>query len=155
MRVVVVYESLFGNTHVVAQAVAQGVQDVLPEARVTCVPVAAADAAGADLLVVGGPTHASETNRAAARGLGVRDWVKDLDRTGAGRAAAFDTRVDKPLPIHAARGIGRLLRRAGYVLVAAPEGFLVEAVAGPLCVGERERARAWGAGLTAPWSRGA
>jgi hypothetical protein len=57
MKAVIIYESMFGNTHAVADAIAAGVRSQ-GEATV----VAAADAKkteldDVDLLVVGGPTH--------------------------------------------------------------------------------------------------
>jgi flavorubredoxin len=60
MDVAVVYESMFGNTHEVAEAIAAGVRDANPTARVAVLPVAEAEAdavARAGLLIVGGPTH--------------------------------------------------------------------------------------------------
>ena len=60
MQVAIVYESLFGNTHQVAAAVAEGVREAEPEARVSCLAVGDAlpeEILGADLLVVGGPTQ--------------------------------------------------------------------------------------------------
>ena len=54
-----------------------------------------------------------------------------------------------PLTGGARRAIARGLEQAGYRLLASPETFLVEAVAGPLRPGEAERARAWGAALAA------
>ena len=57
MRAVVVFESMFGNTRLVAERVARGLSaagevDVLPVGEATS---EALD--GVDLLVVGGPTH--------------------------------------------------------------------------------------------------
>ena len=176
MRAVIVYESLFGNTHQIAEAIGDGLRQAQPNAQVTCVRVgdAGADvAAGADLLVVGGPTHmlrmSSEHSRhigleaeqkAAAEkrathpiepgadGPGVRDWSVGLQQAAAGRrAAAFDTRLAFPLSGGAAKGIARRLREHGYKLAAKPEGFIVEGAQGPLRSGERERAQAWGARL--------
>ena len=60
MHVVVLFESLFGNTHEVAEAIADGARTADPTAEVDCVRVAEADlevVGAADLLVVGGPTH--------------------------------------------------------------------------------------------------
>ena len=57
MRVVIVYESMFGNTHLIADAIAEG---LAPGNEVTVVPVAQAGRElldGADLVVAGGPTH--------------------------------------------------------------------------------------------------
>jgi hypothetical protein len=47
----------------------------------------------------------------------------------------------------AARPIARELRRHGYDVVARPQGFVVDGAHGPLRPGERDRAKAWGAGL--------
>ena len=57
-RATVVYESLFGSTREVAEAVAEGLR-AAPGAAVDCRPVADAGPAlgQVDLLVAGGPTH--------------------------------------------------------------------------------------------------
>jgi hypothetical protein len=175
MRVVVVYESLFGNTRQVAEAIAEGIQGAVPEARIHCVRATEANhdvALGADLLIVGAPTHACGLSsgvsrkmtlrawqRAAAReaghpvrpdtaGPGVRDWFIALPKApGGSLGAAFDTRMDSRVPGGAAHGITRRLRRHGYDLVAEPEGFLIDGTGGPLRAGELDRARDWGARL--------
>jgi flavodoxin-like protein len=176
MQVLIVYESMYGNTHEVAEAVADGIRHARAGTVASCVPVAAATAdrvAAADLLIVGGPTHAhgmtsTMTRRAAAQadgkhgkaappkldpdatGPGLRTWFHELPRQRlARRAAAFDTRLSYPLAGGAARGIGRRLREHGYALVVPPEGFIVEEAEGPMHAGELERARAWGASLVA------
>ncbi len=71
MRALIVYESMYGNTHVVANHIAEGLR---PQFDVDVVPVEEATPeriAGADLLVVGGPTHvhsmSSEKSRKAAK----------------------------------------------------------------------------------------
>ena len=63
-------------------------------------------------------------------------------------AAAFDTRLNgvPALTGRASRGIGRLLKRDGYRLIAAPESFLVSR-RDTLLDGEAARARRWGAAL--------
>jgi hypothetical protein len=177
MQIVIVYESLFGNTHEIAEAIAEGLREARPDAQVACLQVAVAgvDATrGADLLVVGGPTHlhgmsfglsrkmalkAEETEAKAglaahepeggAEGPGVRDWFHSLPRPEPGsRAAAFDTRLGKPMSDGAAHVIARRLSHHGYIVVAEPEGFIIEdADDGPLSKGEHDRAKAWGASL--------
>ena len=60
MHVLVVHESLFGNTRDVAEAIAEGLRDGRGSVRVDCISAAErqpADLPTADLLVVGGPTH--------------------------------------------------------------------------------------------------
>jgi hypothetical protein len=67
MRIVIVYESMYGNTHVVADAIGAGLESA---ADVIVVPVSKAypellhDAA---LVVVGGPTHVHGMSRATTR----------------------------------------------------------------------------------------
>ena len=51
---------------------------------------------------------------------------------------------------YAAKRIAGQLQKCGGVLVALPEGFMVEGTEGPLSPGEEERARAWAAGLLGP-----
>ena len=170
MRALVVYESMYGNTRVVAGEIADGLRVGY---EVTLVPVAEATAelvAAADLLVVGGPTHmhglsSASTRRTAAKatakdgselrldpdadGPGLRDWLKDLGRRD-GLAAAFDTRINgvPAFTGRASRPIAKLLKRHGYRLVAAPESFLVSSQS-TLLDGETARARRWGMTLAA------
>ena len=66
MRALVVYESMFGNTRLVAEAVAEGLSSGLD---VDVVEVAAAPTSFDDveLVVVGGPTHALGMTRQRTR----------------------------------------------------------------------------------------
>jgi len=165
MRALVVYESLFGNTQQVAQAVADGL------ARYATVELVEVDSAPDelgdrfDLLVAGGPTHAHGMSRPGTRdqaaaqapagvvskGNGLREWLDRLARASGTPAATFDTRLDKPrwLVGSAAQGAAKRLRRLGFTLVAEPESFLVYGTAGPLGDAELERARRWGEALGA------
>jgi len=176
MRAVVVYESLYGNTHEAAAAIAAGVTDAQPDAQVDLHRVGEADAeraATADLLIVGGPTHMRGMTTGLSRkmgvsaeekkdpgerhdlepdaeGPGVRDWFHGLPKaTGRRPAAAFDTRISARLAGGAAHGIARRLRSHGYDLIAEPEGFYIQDNGeGPLKDGETDRARGWAAELT-------
>ncbi|MFD4656880.1 flavodoxin family protein [Kitasatospora sp. NPDC058444] len=176
MHTVIVYESMYGNTRQVAEAIAEGVRQSDPGAAVDCLPVSEANAdttRSADLLVVGGPTHmhgmssglsrrmaataekhkegheeAAAEARKTAEGPGLRAWFHGLPTTDSGtHAAAFDTRGDMPRAGGAADGIAHRLARHHYDVVAEPEGFIVEGSDGPLRDGELDRARAWGARL--------
>ncbi|RAN76685.1 flavodoxin [Bacillus sp. SRB_336] len=171
MHAIVVYESMYGNTRHVAEAVARGLGG--PE-EVQVVPVleaAGVDPGDYDLVVVGGPTHLhgmsrESTRRAAeeaaeassghlvmepdAAGEGVREWITALSGSP-GRAAAFDTRVEGAslLTGRASKGIDRHLRGAGFTIVAPPESFLVTGKDTHLRPGEETRAHAWGESLAA------
>jgi hypothetical protein len=170
MRVVIVYESMYGNTHVVADAIGAGLE---PAADVIVVPVSKANPEllnDAALVVVGGPTHVHGMSRATTRkgaaeaaqkpdsglalepgalGPGLRDWLGTLGRCSA-KAAAFDTRATGPAALtgRASKGIARELRRHDFDMAAEPESFIVTKD-NHLIVGETARARAWGAQLAA------
>jgi hypothetical protein len=165
MRALVVYESMFGNTRTVAANIADGLRATHEVTLVPAGEVTRELLAEADLLVVGGPTHmhgmsSATTRRMAAqaaakedsgltldpgaRGPGLRDVLKDL-AGGHVPAAAFDTRFAE-IPAftgRASRPIGRLLKRHGCRLVAAPQSFLVSQQ-NTLVYGEADRARRWG-----------
>jgi len=175
MKAVVVYESVYGNTHEIAEAVAEGLRDGA-EVEVHAVAEASpAVVAGAGLLVVGGPTHvhgmASHLSMKAAaedaqkkpdthlepdvEGPVLREWFHGLPKASHTPAAAFDTRLGKPRFItgSAAKGIAHRLRGHGYEVVA-DESFVVDDSLGPLREGELERAREWGRRLAGAAAKG-
>jgi hypothetical protein len=157
----VVFESMFGNTQIIAKAVADGLSSRM---NVDLVEVGDAPMVIGDdleLLVVGGPTHAFGMSRPGTRqgaakqakegvvsaGIGLREWlaaVRGGSQTIA--AAAFDTRFKKPsfLVGSAARRAEKRLRQLGFRVVAPSESFFVGGTPGPLLDGEPERARSWG-----------
>jgi hypothetical protein len=176
MRAVVVYESMYGNTHLIAEAIARGLSASAGDAAtwdVTVTPVSGADRAtleGAELVVVGGPTHVhgmtrESTRKAAveaaekpdadltldpdAEGPGLRDWFDELDRVEA-MGAAFDTRLDASPVVtgRASKGISKRLRRHGFNEVVPPESFLVTKQ-NELEPHEQERAEDWGRSVAA------
>jgi menaquinone-dependent protoporphyrinogen IX oxidase len=168
MRALVIYESMYGNTHRIAEAIAEGMD--LPD-EVAVLPVSEVTQSMLDqvgLIVVGGPTHAhgmsrERTRKAAvdaaekprkalhldptAAGVGLRDWFDSLG-TVHGMAAAFDTRNDAPAVFtgRAATGIAKMLRQHGMTLVAGSESFLVDKH-NELLPGELGRAFVWGENL--------
>ncbi|MGL5849380.1 MAG: flavodoxin family protein [Phycicoccus sp.] len=161
MRALVVYESMWGNTREIAQAVADGLGGT-PVHDVD--HVTAEEAARADLLVLGGPTHAFSLSRPGTRHdarvqgategserRGLREWIDELPQTMPARVATFDTRVTavRHLPGSAARSAARHLRTGHDGRVVARESFYVEATPGPLAAGEVIRAREWGRRLAA------
>ena len=78
MNAIVVYESIYGNTHDVADAVAEG----LGAATVLSVPEAVGRAGEADLLVVGGPTHMHRLATARSRQLAAAAAHEDAGNEG-------------------------------------------------------------------------
>jgi hypothetical protein len=167
VRALVVYESMFGNTHAVAQHIAEGI-DAIATATVVSVHEARPDVlSDTDLVVVGGPTHvhglSSARSRAGAEAMaakddeldldpdaygdGLRDWFDQLpDDAGSGRlAAAFDTRVHGStlLTGQASKGIARRLRSHRFDVIIDGESFFVDK-SNHLETGESDRATEWG-----------
>lgn len=165
MKALVVYESMFGNTRIVAEAIARGLSTHMEVATYEVGRAPLTPAPDVDLLVVGAPTHAFGLSRATTRAdavtkspdgtvvspsIGLREWLDRLGAaTGGGPAtAAFDTKVSKPrLPGSAGRAAAKRLRHNGHVALAPAENFFVEGMHGPLLSGEAARAHEWGAAL--------
>lgn len=164
MHALVVFESMFGNTKAIAEAVAEGLSSRIDveTVAVDSAPVRVSESVA--LLVVGGPTHAFGLSRPDTRStaaeqagstatspvVGVREWLDRLEVPSGLRAATFDTRVSRPrVPGSAARKAEKRLRLLGAETVVAAETFWVRGTPGPLADGEIERARAWGRDLAA------
>ena len=158
MKVVVVYESMFGNTQLIAEAIAKGMIDVADVNLGNVDELSPEDVLGADLVVAGGPTHVHGMARQSTRfpkednpkyqpslpGTEVlRDWIDKMPK-GTAECATFDTRFDKPawLTGSAAKKIARKLAAKGYKVVGV-ESFFVDGGDGPLAAGETDRATAW------------
>jgi len=147
MKALIIYDSAFGNTEKVAQAMGAAlgcevrrVTEMTPE-----------QLTGLDALIVGSPTQKFQPLKP------IKDFLKELPAgklTGV-RVAAFDTRValaDVNSAIlnvfvklfgYAAEPIGKRLTQKGGELAMPPEGFYVAGTKGPLKDGELERAAAW------------
>lgn len=170
MKALVIYESMYGNTHLIADAIAEGLR-AAGEVSVCAVADATPSAlAASDIVVVGGPTHAHGMTHAGTRkaaieaadkpdsgleldadpdayGEGLREWfdsVGELPKP----AAAFDTRMDLPAVIsgRASKGIARRLRKHGAQLLLDPESFFVTKQ-NQLQPDEEAHAREWGGRL--------
>ena len=165
MHAVVAYESMYGNSRRVAEAIADGLRSA---GSVIVVPVSRLDReslAGVDLIVIGGPTHVRGMSRAStrkaaeeaahkpgstltleadARAPGLREWLTSLGRPNV-RAAVFDTKIKMAAVLsgRASHGIAKQLRRHGVTMLAKPESFLVSKE-NQLLPGEEDRARTWG-----------
>lgn len=160
MRALVVFESAFGNTQKVAEAITEGLSSH-GHTDITEVGVAPDDLGDQlDLLVVGGPTQGFSMSRSGTResaakqasqglvspGIGLREWLARVQGESPGAAVAFDTRFNKPrwLTGSAARAAEKRLRELGYRIAAPAESFFVAGTTGPLVDGELDRARRWG-----------
>jgi flavodoxin len=148
MKTIVIYDSLYGNTQAIAEAIGKALgPDVLVSNVKDTIP---AMTRGAELVIVGAPTHGGRPSQ------GMKAFLKNIpaDSLKDIRVAAFDTHnsVDdqggfvKMLVNFlgtAAKHILKDLEKRGGIAVAAPEGFLVNGKEGPLKEGELQRAGSW------------
>ncbi len=141
MKTLVVYDSVYGNTERIAQAIGDAIPGEVQVLRVGQVHVNELEAV--DLLILGSPTHGSLPSEAAQSlvakiGSPVREGAK---------LATFDTRLSWKFLQRwgfAASKMADTLVEKGWTLASAPEGFIVKGLKkGPLRRGEAERATAW------------
>ncbi|MGQ9585176.1 MAG: flavodoxin family protein [Anaerolineae bacterium] len=157
MKTLVIYDSFYGNTEQIAQAIGRGLGPP-EEVEVRRVgDVQPAHLTGLNWLVVGSPTRGFRPSPA------VTNFLKGLPADGLRKVkvAAFDTRVDvrqvnSPILTfmvrlfgYAAKPIADRLTKKGGQLALPPEGFIVEGTEGPLREGELERATDWARQLLA------
>lgn len=152
MKAMVVYDSAYGNTEQIAQAIGEalGAQAEVETLRVG--DVRPQQLTAVDLLIVGSPTQKFRPTPATT------NLLKAIPSNGlqGTKVAAFDTRfteeaVDKVRVLaffakmfgYAAQPIADRLEKKGGELVVAPEGFYVGDTEGPLLDGELERAADW------------
>ncbi len=151
MKVLIIYDSVFGNTEKIAQAIGNSlgskenvetlrVSDVKPEQLI-----------GLELIIVGSPTRVFKPTKS------IMNFLNKIPLNGLKgvKVAAFDTRIStanvssRLLNIlvklfgYAAKPIADKLEKKGGSLIIPPEGFFVKDSKGPLKDGELERAADW------------
>jgi flavodoxin len=151
MKGLVIYDSIFGNTKLVAEAVA----GALGYPLTPVISVKAEQLKEYEHLVWGSPTRGFRATEP------MQSFIKALPKdalTGI-KVSTFDTRMDikevnnKFLTFmvgifgYAADPLAKALVKKGAMLQGKPDGFIVTASEGPLREGELERAAAWAKGL--------
>jgi flavodoxin I len=154
MKALVIYDSMYGNTEKIAQAIGDGLTGEVKVVRVG--DMNASELSSFDLLIVGSPVHGGRATPL------IDAFLKQLPAHSLeGKSvAAFDTRFESEeqgigLRIlmsvirYAAERIAKDLAKKGGRLIAEPEGFIVEDKEGPLKQGELERASMWAKAMNA------
>lgn len=141
MKTFVVYDSGFGNTEQVAQALAEALRIYGQVHIVRVEHTHPLELQGVDLLILGCPTQKWNTTP-VMRSLIDYSSVPSLNRLS---IACFDTRLDRPrwMTGSAAGRLVKQLREKGVTRLLPAESFLVEGMRGPLVSGELERAARW------------
>ena len=140
MKILVIYDSIYGNTEQIARAIGGAIaSDVKVLHAKEAEP---SELQGIDLLIAGAPTQGGRPTQA------MQDFLKRVSETDIKgmNVATFDTRISaKWVGIfgYAAGRIAKNLKKKGGTLLLDPEPFFVEGTQGPLKEGELERAAAW------------
>jgi flavodoxin len=141
MNALIVYDSQYGNTERIAQAIADALGEFGEARAVRLDPRQPVELQGVDVFIVGCPTQGWRPTPA------IRSFLEEASseelRGLAG--ACFDTRFRLPrfMTGSAAKVMAGKLREKGVSLLVAPESFFVKGTEGPLRDGELERASTW------------
>ncbi len=141
MKVLVVYESAYGNTKRIALTIASTLEAKVAVRLMTAGEVSPKDVEGINLLVIGCPTqtHGLTANTEAL--------LEDIPHGALQNmaVAVFDTRFhgSRWVTGSAAPVLAKELEQHGAKLVVAPESFFGTGYEGPLEPGEVERAADW------------
>ncbi|MGE5593097.1 MAG: flavodoxin family protein [Betaproteobacteria bacterium] len=155
MKVLIVYDSIFGNTEQIARAIGKALGATANVEALRVGDVKPEHLSGLGLLIVGSPTRGFRPTKPIAGFLNSipQDGLRGV------RVSAFDTRISTAdvrarflnvmvkLFGYAAKPIADGLEKRGGSLAAPPEGFFVKDTEGPLKDGEIERAAAWARSL--------
>lgn len=135
MKTLVIFDSNFGNTQKIAEAIAKEFETQ----AVHVSKVSIDELGGFNLVIAGSPINGWRPSEKMGR------FLKNL---GSGqlkgiRAAAFDTRVKLFIHGDAAKKISKALENAGAKIIIEPQAFFVKGREGPLLDGEIEKASQW------------
>jgi len=148
MNVLVIYDSMYGNTEKIARSIADAIGGDVKVVRAGDVKPRDMDSIG--VLIVGSPTQGFLATKP------VQAFIESIPADGLKgiKLTAFDTRMSTSdvgaglklimkMGGYAAGRIAEALRKKGGTIVVPAEGFFVKDKEGPLKEGELERAAAW------------
>jgi flavodoxin len=119
MNTVIIYDSLYGNTELLARTIGDAVSGDLKVARVG--DATPSELASFGLVIIGSPTQGGRPTQA------MQEYLGRLPSLGGAKVAAFDTRLtNRWVKVFgfAADKIAAALKAREGVLVAEPGGFL-------------------------------
>ena len=133
MKALVIYDTKYGNTEQVANAIGRTIG-----ADAKCAnKVDPQNLKELDLIIIGSPTHAGSYSR------GIKELLKKSPDLEGVPAAPFDTSGRSSPFGYGSRRLARRLKKQGGKLAAPPESFYIEGMEGPLADGELGRAMKW------------
>jgi flavodoxin len=135
MKSLVIYDSNFGNTKIVADTIAKEISGKVLSVN----DLKQDDLSSVDLLIVGSPINAWRPTSK------ISSFLNSLKGSSLSKmkAAAFDTRINIFISGNAAKKISKKLSEKGATVIIEPKGFYVADSKGPLVNGELENAKQW------------
>ena len=129
MKVLIVYDSVYGNTEKIAKAIGGAITGEVKVLRVD--EANPSELKTIDLFIVGSPTQGGRPTPA------IRDFLNKVPEPSLKgiNVAAFDTRISTKLVRVFGYAAGRIagnLKGKGGTLIASPEVFFVKSTKGPL-----------------------
>jgi flavodoxin len=146
MKVLIVYDSVYGNTEKIAKAIGGAITGGVKTLHIR--EVNSSQLESIDFLIIGSPTQGGRPTPA------IQDFLTNVPESAIKGiyVAAFDTRFSTKLVGifgYAAEKIADILKAKGGILILSPEGFIVKGKEGPLKEGEEERAADWAKAIIA------
>ncbi|NHJ02541.1 MAG: flavodoxin family protein [Candidatus Heimdallarchaeota archaeon] len=148
MKIIIVYDSVYGNTERIAQAIGTALTSEYDVKVARAANITIDQLTAVNILFVGSPTHGGRFTKE------IQDFLNDISKLPPTdiKIATFDTRTSskgiarriEKLFGHAAIRIAKAVKTQGKILIGEPEGFIVKGTKGPLRDGELERAESWG-----------
>ena len=141
MNALVLYDSQYGDTQRIAQAIADKLAEFGEARAIRLDPRQPVELQGVDVFIVGCPTQGWKPTPA------IQSFLEEVsfEELRGLAVACFDTRFRLPrlMTGSAARVMARTLQEKGVSLLVEPESFFVKGTQGPLRDGELDRAAAW------------
>lgn len=137
MKALVIFDSTFGNTKIIAETIAKELGN---DAKAISVPdLNLKELTGMELLVVGSPIIGWKPSEKMGQFLAslTAGQLKGF------KAASFDTRVKIFIAGDAAKKISQKLKKEGAEIIVPPQVFFVKGSEGPLLDGMIEKATEW------------
>jgi flavodoxin len=148
MKTIVIFDSVYGNTKAIAEAIGKGITGDVKVLNVKDAVISELE--NVDLLIVGSPTHAGRPSKAtkaflnSLQGNALRNiHIAAFDTGVSSEGQGYFVRAIINFFAYAAKPILSSLKKKGGIIVSEPEGFIVEGKEGPLKEGELNRATLW------------
>jgi len=143
MKKLILYDSVYGNTEQVADAIAEGMGEDVMVKKVAEAQVD--DIRDAEFILIGCPVHGWNVTKATG------ELLERLhgERFEGKKGSAFDTKFRNLLAGGAAKKIIRRLRALGIDILENPQSFFVTGMQGPLGESELDRAKKFGQDIVA------